>query len=362
MTACSLTRRAPLRIALAGLATMVLASGFALSSRSASAETPDRLRGLITPVVAKKPLTIGVTVVHLQDDFWKGIAYGIADEAKRSNVKVAQISVAGAYGNVTQQFAQIQAMQTLGVDVAVIGPAAYNGYDSILAGLKKSGKMVIAAGIPLNSKNVDFGVTQDDVALGATLAGVVCKDMEGKPAEVLALPGPAGAEWSRLRLVGFTEKAKGCSGMTVIAGPVGGATEIGYGLSQVSDMLLKYPDAKYAYTPESALGMGAAQAGRRQHKDLKVATATLNDQGLDQLKDGRFLTVVSEPGILIGRLIVQYAIRKAEHMPLPNMQPTSPYPTIIVPNLAISQAMAATYDDSTYDVPPKSWSIEAFQK
>ena len=355
-------RRDPCRAAIAGLATMVLAGWLVIGDRTAYAEDPDRLRGLISPITAKKPLKLGVTIVHLQDDFWKGIAFGIADEAKRSNVTVAQISVAGAYGNVTQQFAQIQAMQTLGVDVAVVGPAAYDGYDSILAGLKKSGKLVIAAGIPLNSKNVDFGVTQDDQALGATLADAVCKDMAGKPAEVLALPGPAGAEWSRLRLVGFTKKAEDCPGMTVITGPVGGATEIGYGLSQVSDMLLKHPDAKYAYTPESALGVGAAQAARRQHKELKVATATLNDQGLEELKSGRFLTVISEPGILIGRLIVQYAIRKSEDMPLPNLMSSSPYPTIVVPNLAISQAMATSYNDTFYDVPPKSWSIEAFQK
>jgi ribose transport system substrate-binding protein len=359
MAIMSKAHRSLLRHVLTGL---ILVSGISVGVRPSSAETGDRMRDLVSPVTAKKPMKIGVTVVHLQDDFWKGIAYGIADEAKRSNVSVVQITVAGAYGNVSQQFAQIQAMQTLGVDVAVVGPAAYNGYDAILAGLKKSGKMVIAAGIPLNSQNVDFGVTQDDTALGGALADAVCKDMAGKPAEVLALPGPAGAEWSRLRLVGFTEKSKSCPGMTVIAGPVGGAIDIGYGLSQISDMLLKHPDAKYAYTPESALGMGAVQAGRRQKKELKVATATLNDQGLTELKDGRFLTVISEPGILIGRLIVQYAIRKAEGMPMPNMQATTPYPTVVVPNLAISQTMAATYDDSLYDVPPKSWSIEAVQK
>ena len=362
MTILSKTHRSSLRNGLAGLTTVVLISCTLVSSHPASAETADRLRGLVSPVVAKKPIKIGVTVVHLQDDFWKGIAYGIADEAKLSNVTVAQTTVAGAYGNVTQQFAQIQAMQTLGVDVAVVGPAAYDGYDAILAGLKKSGITVIAAGIPLNSKNVDFGVTQDDTALGGTLADAVCKDMAGKPTEVLALPGPAGAEWSRLRFVGFTERAKSCPGMTVFSGPVGGAVDIGYGLSQVSDMLLKHPDAKYAYTPESALGMGAAQAGRRQHKEMKVATATLNDQGLTELKDGRFLTVISEPGILIGRLIVQYAIRKAEGLPMPSMQATSPYPTVVVPNLPVTQSMAATYDDSIYDVPPKSWSIEAVQK
>ena len=81
------------------------------------------------------------------------------------------------------------------------------------------------------------------------------------------------------------------------------------------------------------------------------------ESGLSKAGESEFL-----PGILIGRLIVQYAIRKAEGLPMPGMQATSPYPTVVVPNLPVTQSMAATYDDSIYDVPPKSWSIEAVQK
>ena len=53
----------------------------------------DRLQGLIEPITASKPYRIGVTVVHLNDDFYKGIVYGIEDEAKRSGVEVVQVSV-----------------------------------------------------------------------------------------------------------------------------------------------------------------------------------------------------------------------------------------------------------------------------
>ncbi len=60
-----------------------------------------------------------------------------------------QISTAGGRSNVTQQFARIQAMKTLGLDVAVIGPAAYDD-NSILSGAKQDGNIVFTAGIPVN--------------------------------------------------------------------------------------------------------------------------------------------------------------------------------------------------------------------
>jgi ribose transport system substrate-binding protein len=76
----------------AGICTLLL-------TLSAARAEPHRLIGLVAPLVAQKPLRIGVTLVHLNDDFWKGVAYGTVDEAKRSNIEVVRVSVAGAYGN-----------------------------------------------------------------------------------------------------------------------------------------------------------------------------------------------------------------------------------------------------------------------
>src|SRR5690606_34878340 len=123
---------------------------------AAEQESVDRLQGLLEPIKAEKPFKVGVTLVHLQDDFWKGIAYGIVDEAKRSNVEVVQVAVAGAYGNVREQFAQLGNLQAKGVDTVIIGAAAYDGFNPIIKSIKDAGIDVIAAGIPLNSSHVDF--------------------------------------------------------------------------------------------------------------------------------------------------------------------------------------------------------------
>lgn len=333
----------------------------ALLATSVRADEPDRFLGLLKPVVATKPLTFGVTVVHLQDDYWKGMVYGIADEARRTGTKVVQVGVAGAYGNVAQQFSQIQTMESKGADVIVVGPAAYDGYDPILQAAKKQGKMVVAAGIPLNSSAIDFGVVQDDTSIGRGLGEFICKDKGDAPATVLSIPGPAGAEWAHLRAAGLKEAAAKCKGLTVIEGPVGGAISISYGLSQASDMLQRNPEAKYFFTPQISLGMGAAQAVKQKHLPTKVVSSTVVKEIFPMLQDGSLSGVSTEPSILLGRLVVQYAIRKNEGMPLPNLKTGikgMPYPALVVPQQVLTKATAPSYPYQLTDIPPADWTID----
>lgn len=345
---------------------VALACGLTFLSQSvptvARADEPDRLRNIVEPITAKKPLKIGVTLVHLHDDFWKGIAYGIVDEAKRSGVKVLQVSVAGAYGNVKEQFAQLDALKSLGADVVVIGAAAYDGYNPILKSLQSSGIKVVAAGIPVNSAAVDFGVGQDDKAIGVALEDVVCKAKGAGPAEVITIPGPAGAEWAHLRHVGFDEAAKKCPGLTVDEGAVGGGLGIDQGLAQASDMLHKHPDAGFIYTPEISLGMGAVQATKQLNKPTKVVSSSIVREAFPLLKDGHLLAVASEAGIVMGRLIVQYAIRENEGLPMPKLEKDGTlYPALMVPVTMVTPANADTYPAELYELPPKDWSIQAVQ-
>jgi len=349
---CTL-RKLPTVVALAAL----------LAAPGAHAET-DRLLGLIAPMKAATPFKIGVTVVHLNDDFYKGIVYGIEDEAKRSNVQVVQVSIAGAYGNVREQFAQLDAFKTLGVNVAVLAPAAYDGFDPIIRSLKSTGMKVASVGIPVNSKNVDFGVLQDDSAIGKVLADAVCRSGTGEKT-VVSVPGPAGAEWVRLRYVGFTDEAKKCPSMKVLPGAFGGALGLQEGLAQTSDLLLRNPDANFVYTPEVSLGMGAAQAIRQQNRKVQVVTSSMVREAAPMVKDGRMLAVVSEPGIIMGRLIVQYAIRAEAGQPLPNLAPPSAsglaYPHYDVPSTLITKANVDTHPFEIYEIPPKNWQMPAVQ-
>ena len=327
-----------------------------------AAEKPlDRFQGLIEPIKAEKPFRIGVTLVHLNDDFWKGIAYGIHDEAKRTGIEVVQVSVAGAYGNVREQFAQLNALKSLGVDIAVVGAASFNGYDPVIKQLKKAGTRVVAVGIPVNSPNVTFGVGQDENSIGAALAKAVCK--ANPNATVATIPGPPGAEWARLRYVGFMEEAKKCQGLNVIPGAFGGNVGITHGLSQASDLLLRNPKAAFVYTPEISLGMGAAQAIKQANKSAQVVSSSIVHEAIPMIKDGRILAVVSEPGIIMGRLVVQYAIREMEGKPMPALHRDGalPYPYVLTPPELITASNADSHPYHIYEIPPKEWRIDAFQ-
>ncbi|WP_017524202.1 substrate-binding domain-containing protein [Pusillimonas noertemannii] len=328
---------------------------------AAEQESVDRLQGLLEPIKAEKPFKIGVTLVHLQDDFWKGIAYGIQDEAKRSGVEVSQITVAGAYGNVREQFGQLNALKTLGVDYVALGPASFDGYDPIIKSLKEAGIKTLAVGIPVNSGNIAFGVGQDEGTIGKELAKAICAK---KPdSTTLTIPGPAGAEWARLRYVAFQEQAKQCPGMKVVPGSFGGGVDLGYGLSQASDLLLRTPEANFIYTPVIPLGMGAAQAVRQQRRDVQVVSSAIVREAIPLIKEGRILAVTSEPGILMGRLLVQYAIRDHEGKPMPNLQKDGalPYPYAVTPPMVVTPENVDTFPFEVFELPPKGWSITAMQ-
>ena len=321
----------------------------------------DRLVGLMTPIVASKPLRIGVTLVHLNDNFWKGVAYGIIDEAKRSNVHVVQVSVAGAYGNTREQFAQLNTLKTLGVNYIALGAASYDGYDPMIKQLKDAGVKVIAAGIPVNSAHVAFGVTQDDALIGRMLAKAVCeKDANAK---VVAIPGPAGAEWARLRFVAFLAEVEHCTHATVFPGAFRGSVDLQQGLSQTADLLLKHPDANFVYTPQMSLGMGAVQAVRQLGRKAPVVSSAMVREAIPMLIDGRLLAVVSEPGIIMGRLIVQCAIRDAEGTAIPSMvrPEKSPYPVIFAPPSLITASNAKSFPLNVYEIAPADFQLDSVQ-
>ncbi|MEN3274368.1 MAG: ribose transport system substrate-binding protein [Massilia sp.] len=352
----SLTKSIPKRVF--GMCALALS---VFLSCSAQAQQEDRLQGFIEPIKAQKPYRIGVTLVHLNDDFWKAIAYGIQDEARRAGVKVVQVSVAGAYGNVREQFAQLNALKSLGVDIAVLGASSFNGFDPVIKDLQKAGIRTVAVGIPVNSPSIAFGVGQDDKSIGVALANEVCKARPN--AKVVTIPGPAGSEWSRLRYVGFMEQAKKCAGLTVTDGAFGGNVGLQYGMAQASDLLLRHPDASFVYTPEVSLGMGAAQAIKQMNRKAQVVSSSVVREAIPMIKDGRFLAVVSEPGIIMGRLVVQYAIRQMEGKPMPrlNKDKALPYPYVLTPPTVIKPANADTHPFHIFEIPPRDWRIDALQ-
>lgn len=320
--------------------------------------------GIVEPISASKPLTIGAALVHLQDDYWKGIAYGIVDEAKRSGVTVEQVDIAGGYGKVPEQFAQIDSMVSKGIQTLIVAPVAYDGFNPVLSRLKSQNINVLVAGVPVNSASVDLGIVQSDVDIGNQLTKIVCDDKGDKPAKAIVIQGPAGAEWARMRVEAVRAAAANCPGLEVVVGPVGREISLAYGLSQASDMMLTNPDAGYIITIETSIGLGATQAVRNSGNKIKVVTSALDKRAVDEIKKGDILIgSTTEPGILIGRLLVQYAIRQNEGLDLAGLNDIKDYqyPVIVVPAAVFSRDTMATHPAEVYDIPPEDWNLGAVQ-
>ena len=347
------------------MAALVVATIFtSVSLRGSGAtESVDDRDALLHPVKAQRPYRIGVSLVHFVDDYWKGVAYGISDEAARSGVKVVRVLSAGGYGNVEQQLDQLDQLATLQVDAVILGAANYDGYDRMVANLTRRGIKVVAVGVPVNARTVSFGVTMNEEAIGKTIAAYMCK-AEPSPQQVITIPGPSGSTWNKLRFDGVEAGAHSCSGMTLVGNVFKGNTQIEDGEAQASDLLIKYPQAEFIYAAAANLGTGAAIAARRMNRNTRVVTATITAKSLDLMRSGNIAMVVSEPGILIGRLALENTVRLLDHQPLAAMvdKKPVPYPQLLVPLYPITADQLNAYDVTKYDRPPPQWSPSASQQ
>lgn len=325
------------------------------ANSSPSAETVDRLRGVVEPTTAKKPYRVGVAVVQLADDYWKGMVYGLVDEAKQSKVEIVRVLAAGGYGKTSEQIAQLEALAALEVDAIILGAADFDGYDQVIKRLTDQGIKVVAAGVPVNSKQVTLGVTMDEIEIGKTIANYICK--QDPNAEVITLPGPKGPAWNKLRFDGVQAGAKECPGMKLTGNTFAGDITIEDGQSQASDMMIKYPQAEYIYAAAGGLGIGAGLATKRMDRDTQVVTAAVTAKTVDLMKDGHIAMVVSEPGILIGRSLIQYTVRSLNGDPLPNLKTSGPipYPQFLIPMFELTTDKLDSYNLTHYDQPPAGW-------
>ncbi|MBW4519329.1 MAG: substrate-binding domain-containing protein [Scytolyngbya sp. HA4215-MV1] len=325
------------------------------ATTSPSEKTFDRLRGVVQPVEAKKPYRIGIAVVQLADDYWKGMVYGMLDEAKQSKVEVVRVFAAGGYGKVPEQIAQLEALEALKVDAVILGAADYDGYDAVVKRLTDKGIKVLAAGVPVNSSQVALGVTMDEIEIGKTISSYICK--QDPKALVITLPGPKGPAWNKLRFDGVQAGAKDCPGMKLVGNTFAGDITIEDGQSQASDLMIKYPDAKYIYAAAGGLGTGAGLATKRMNRPTQVVTSAVTAKTVDLVKDGHIAMVVSEPGILIGRSLIQYSIRLLNADDLPNLKKGGPipYPQFLIPMFELTKDKLMDYDLTRYDQPPTGW-------
>ncbi|HEY1723025.1 MAG TPA: substrate-binding domain-containing protein [Magnetospirillaceae bacterium] len=329
--------------------------GFGLAS-VAHAEDFDRLRGVVAPVKAKKPYRIGWAAIHFVDTFWVSTAYGLVDEAKQAGVDLVRILPAGGYGNLAEQQATLDQLAALNLDAILISGVTYQGFDRAVKRITDRGIKVAVLGTPVDAKTVSFGVVEDQADDGIRSGQYLCSI--AKNAKVVSIPGPAGAEWNKMRYDAFKKEAEKC-GTQVLGGTYQGGMGLEDGRKQAEDLMVKYPDAHYIWTIAGNIGDGAAEAIERTgRKDIWVIGSGFTANTAKMMKEGYIKMYLSEPAILSGRLAVQYVTRLLNGDQMPNLvNGLVPYPAVVIPTPPVEGATIAGYNLEQYDQAPAGWSV-----
>jgi len=128
-------------------------------------------------------------------------------------------------------------------------------------------------------------------------------------------------------------------------------------------MITKNPDASFVWAPAGGLGVGAIQAVKQRHAKMQVISSSIVRGDFPALDDGSLLGVNTEPAILMGRLMVQYSIRRKLGLPTPLIKndPGFSYPVVLTPTRIITEENYKGYPYEQTDIPPTDWSIQAFE-
>jgi ABC-type sugar transport system substrate-binding protein len=284
------------------------------SSPAASGNAAVELNGLLPRLTVEKKYQIGYTLPQFRDPFWVSVAYGIEDEAKKAGLEVVSSNEAGSYADLGKQLSQVDDMTQRGLDAILVAPVDRVGIAPALDNAQRAGIKVIGAGNLASTGAMSAGVTFSHIEAGHRMADAIGKHLNGK-GKVVMLNGPNGADWAILRDRGFKEElAANYPGIEIVEqawlNPDRAA-----GQTTMEDWLQKRGDSIDAvFSAVSLTAEGAVLALRNAGRAGKVfvATSSLSSAAKDMIAAGEIQFCYAEPGQLVGRLAVQYAIRAIE--------------------------------------------------
>ncbi|KWW97684.1 hypothetical protein TH66_19375 [Carbonactinospora thermoautotrophica] len=305
---------------------------------------------------------IGFTLPQFRDPFWVSVAYGIEDEAQKSGLDVAVKNEAGSYANLGRQISQVDDMVQRGLDAILVAPVDRVGISSALDNAGRAGVKVIGAGNLGNSAAMSVGVTFSHLVVGERIADFLGEKLGGK-GNVVMLKGPNGADWATLREKGFKQRlAAKYPGIRILE-EASLNPDRASGQSVMEDWIQKHGDRiDGVFSAVSLSAEGAVLALRNAGLNGKVliGTSALSEATLEMLKAGDIQFCYAEPGQLVGRLAVQYAIRTLEGRELPHTQPAEgglplPRKVVYVDQPPYTPENADEFDPFTLDWAPRGF-------
>jgi len=283
-----------------------------------------------SPSTAKAKGTIGVSLLTLDNPFFKVIGDNITAEGKKHGYEVIVVS---ADKDVAKQGNQIKDFIVKKVSAIVLSPCDSKSIIPVIQEANRAGIPVFTVDIPCNEPGVKI-VTQiaTDNFAGGKEAGQAMIEALGEAGGKIAVLAFKQAESCLLRVKGFrevieTHNAGGKAKIDIVTElESGGAKDVGYKAAE--DALQANPDLRgiFAINDPAALGARAAleKAGKTQ---VMIIGFDGQPEGKQAIKDGKIyadpIQFPDKMGVQIVEAIVRHS--KGETLPPQMLIPTSLY-------------------------------------
>ncbi len=283
-----------------------------------------------SPSTAKAKGTIGVSLLTLDNPFFKVIGDNITAEGKKHGYEVIVVS---ADKDVAKQGNQIKDFIVKKVSAIVLSPCDSKSIIPVIQEANRAGIPVFTVDIPCNEPGVKI-VTQiaTDNFAGGKEAGQAMIEALGEAGGKIAVLAFKQAESCLLRVKGFREvieahNAGGKAKIDIVTElESGGAKDVGYKAAE--DALQAHPDLRglFAINDPAALGARAAleKAGKTQ---VQIIGFDGQPEGKQAIKDGKIyadpIQFPDKMGVQIVEAIVRHS--KGETLPPQMLIPTSLY-------------------------------------
>lgn len=295
---------------------------------------------------------IGVAFPHFKDPYWISEAYGVQQRADELGVEV-RILAATDYGDTATQLDQIDTFLTQGVDGMIIGAVDSKGIAPAVDRAWDEGVPVAYANA-LAESNRSMGVYTDDDLAGSRQAEFIA---ESDPkAKVIAMCGPPGVSWVKLRCEGLkrtlAEKAPDAEIVTERFHDMDRAA-----IADVAANAMEaFPDANWVFNSSDLQAKGVIDALRASGKkpgDVGITNLTIGSELFDLMKDGWISYGLSERAVLQGQLALDQVL-----LVLEGEQPPANW-AVDLPGYEGTKEDIARFEEEGED--KWSWSPEGYQ-
>jgi ribose transport system substrate-binding protein len=284
-----------------------------------------------TATSSAKRGTIGVSLLTLQNPFFKVIGDNITAEAMHHNLETIIVS---ADNDVSKQGNQVKDFIVKKVDAIVLSPCDPKSIVPIIQEANAAGIPVFTVDIPCPDSSVKI-VTQiatDNYGGGKEAGNAMIEALGGNGGKIAILHFKQ-AQSCILRVQGFREvidahNASGKEKIEIVAElEGGGARDVGYRAAE--DALQAHPDLRgvFAINDPSALGARAAIEKANKAEQILIVGFDGMPEGKQAIKEGKIYADPIQFPDKMGREIVRAFVRysKGDELPPEILIPTSLY-------------------------------------